>query len=100
MRFDLASIVSCSLFNLLKMKKTLLFSYGLLILLTVVTALISNFVSTASLVVGLVMGLSMLKFILVSFEFMELKKANSFWKISVISVLLLIIVPLILLRIV
>ncbi|HRL71141.1 MAG TPA: cytochrome C oxidase subunit IV family protein [Flavobacterium sp.] len=82
------------------MKKTLLFSYGLLILLTVVTALISNFVSTASLVVGLVMGLSMLKFILVSFEFMELKKANSFWKISVISVLLLIIVPLILLRIV
>ncbi|MBP7318083.1 MAG: cytochrome C oxidase subunit IV family protein [Flavobacterium sp.] len=81
------------------MKKTLLFSYGLLILLTVVTALISNFVSTASLVVGLVMGLSMLKFILVSFEFMELKKANSFWKISVISVLLLIIVPLILLRI-
>ena len=82
------------------MKKTLQFSYGLLILLTVVTALISNFVSTASLVVGLVMGLSMLKFILVSFEFMELKKANSFWKISVISVLLLIIVPLILLRIV
>ncbi len=70
------------------MKKTLLFSYGLLILLTVVTALISNFVSTASLVVGLVMGLSILKFILVSFEFMELKKANSFWKISVISVLL------------
>lgn len=77
-RFDLASIVSCSLFNLLKMKKTLLFSYGLLILLTVVTALISNFVSTASLVVGLVMGLSMLKFILVSFEFMELKKSKFF----------------------
>jgi hypothetical protein len=37
------------------------------------------------------MGLSVLKFLLVSFEFMELKKANAFWKVSLISVLGLIV---------
>lgn len=80
------------------MKKTLLFNYGLLILLTISTALISNIVTFPALAVGLIMGLSMLKFILVSFEFMELKKANSFWKMSLISILLLIVLLLILLK--
>lgn len=73
------------------MKKTLLFNYGLLILLTISTAVISNFVAINSLAIGLIMGLSALKFMLVSFEFMELKKANLFWKVSLIFVLFLIV---------
>ncbi|WP_243699176.1 hypothetical protein [Flavobacterium hiemivividum] len=39
-----------------------------------------------------------IKFLLVAFDVMELKKANSFWKVSLISTLLLIIALLILLK--
>ena len=81
------------------MKNTLIFSYGLLIFLTVCTALISNFVTLSPIAIGSIMGLSALKFIFVSFQFMELKKANSFWKISLIFVLLLIVLSVVLLRI-
>ncbi|MFE3870167.1 cytochrome C oxidase subunit IV family protein [Flavobacterium sp. ZS1P70] len=80
------------------MKKTLLFTYGFLILLTTSTALISNLVAVSGLVVALIMGLSMLKFFLVSFQFMELKKANSFWKGSLIFVLGVIVLVLISLK--
>jgi divalent metal cation (Fe/Co/Zn/Cd) transporter len=78
------------------MKKTLFITYGVLILLTASTALISNTMSVSGLAIILIMGLSVLKFLLVSFEFMELKKANSFWKVSLISVLGLIVLGLIL----
>ncbi|MDI5949977.1 cytochrome C oxidase subunit IV family protein [Flavobacterium yafengii] len=78
------------------MKKTLFITYGLLIVLTASTALISNTMSVSGLAIFLIMGLSVLKFLLVSFEFMELKKANPFWKVSLISVLGLIVLGLIL----
>ena len=78
------------------MKKTLFITYGLLIVLTASTALISNTMSVSGLAIVLIMGLSVLKFLLVSFEFMELKKANSFWKVSVIAVLALIVLGIIL----
>lgn len=80
------------------MKKTLLLNYGLLILLTTSTALISNFITISSLAVGLIMGLSAVKFLLVAFDFMELRKANSFWKVSLISTLLMIVIVLVLLK--
>ncbi|MDI5897066.1 cytochrome C oxidase subunit IV family protein [Flavobacterium yafengii] len=78
------------------MKKTLFITYGLLIVFTASTALISNTMSVSGLAIILIMGLSVLKFLLVSFEFMELKKANPFWKVSLISVLGLIVLGLIL----
>ena len=78
------------------MKKTLFITYGLLIVLTASTALISNTMSVSGLAIVLIMGLSVLKFLLVSFEFMELKKANSFWKVIVIAVLALIVLGIIL----
>ncbi|MFV8347850.1 cytochrome C oxidase subunit IV family protein [Flavobacterium sp. ZB4P13] len=78
------------------MKKTLFITYGLLIVLTASTALISNTMSVSRLTIILIMGLSVLKFLLVSFEFMELKKANAFWKVSLISVLGLIVLGLVL----
>lgn len=81
-RFDLAVVVSCFISNILKMKKSLVFTYGILILLTIATALISNSTGIPQVVVGLIMGLSAIKFLVVAFQFMELKKANSFWKVS------------------
>lgn len=81
------------------MKKTLLVNYSLLILLIVITALISNITTISVLSIGLIMGLSVIKFILVSFQFMELRKAHSFWKVSVLSVVLLIVVVNFLIRI-
>nr|WP_315183773.1 cytochrome C oxidase subunit IV family protein [uncultured Flavobacterium sp.] len=81
------------------MKKVLVFVYGILILLTVTTALVSNVMVVSQLAIALIMGLSVLKFFLVSFEFMELKKANSFWKGSLISVLGLIVLSILFIRI-
>jgi hypothetical protein len=81
------------------MKKTLFFTYGLLIALTITTALISNVMAVSKVAITFVIGLSVLKFFLVSFEFMELKKANSFWKGSLISVLGLIVLSILFIRI-
>ncbi|WP_426064074.1 cytochrome C oxidase subunit IV family protein [Flavobacterium sp. DSP2-3-1] len=78
------------------MKKTLFITYGLLILLTASTALISNSMSVSRLTIILIIGLSAVKFLLISFKFMELKKANAFWKVSLISVLGLIVLGIIL----
>ena len=78
------------------MKKTLFITYGLLILLTASTALISNSMSVSRLTIILIIGLSAVKFLLISFKFMELKKANAIWKVSLISVLGLIVLGIIL----
>ena len=78
------------------MKKTPFITYGLLILLTASTALISNSMSVSRLTIILIIGLSAVKFLLISFKFMELKKANAFWKVSLISVLGLIVLGIIL----
>jgi hypothetical protein len=80
------------------MQKSSLITYGLLILLTITTALISNLTTISSAVVSIIMGLSAIKFLLVAFQFMELKKANSFWKISVSLVLGLLVVMIVLIR--
>jgi hypothetical protein len=64
------------------MKKSLLYTHGLLILLTISTALVSSSIKVSILAVSLIMGLSVFKFMLVAFQFMELRKANSFWKLT------------------
>lgn len=76
------------------MKKSLVFTYGLLMVLTLVTALISNAEFFSGSVIVLILFFSSIKFLLVAFQFMELKKANSFWKYSlslVLGVLVLVI---------
>lgn len=73
------------------MKKSLIFVYGALIVLTLLTAVLSNTMVVSQLAIALIMGFSVLKFLLVSFEFMELKKANPFWKVSLVAVLGLIV---------
>ncbi|WP_396170285.1 cytochrome C oxidase subunit IV family protein [Flavobacterium sp.] len=72
------------------MKKSFVFTYISLLLLTATTALIASSSIVSKVVVFLILGISVLKIVLVAFQFMELKKANSFWKTSLISVLILI----------
>ncbi|UFH34422.1 cytochrome C oxidase subunit IV family protein [Flavobacterium acetivorans] len=80
------------------MKKSLLYTYGVLILLTLTTAFVSNSITVSAFAVSIIMGISALKFILVAFQFMELKKANSFWRITlglVLGLIILVVVTII-----
>lgn len=52
--------------------------WGVLMVLTFVTAFVSA--SELNYAALLIIGIAMLKFVLVSFEFMELKKAHALWK--------------------
>ncbi len=58
-----------------------------LILLTIISAIISN--ETQSYIVLGIIGLAILKFIGVSFYFMDLRQANVFWKGSILIFLAL-----------
>nr|WP_315147969.1 cytochrome C oxidase subunit IV family protein [uncultured Flavobacterium sp.] len=79
------------------MKKSFIFTYFLLLILTVSTALISSSCTISKGLVFLIMGISAIKFLLVAFQFMELKKANSFWKVSLSLVLGIIVLTIVLL---
>ncbi len=61
-------------------QNTLVFLY----ILTTLTALVSKFYYGLSFFVMLILGLSAVKFMLVAFQFMEMKKAHSFWKFLII----------------
>jgi len=54
-----------------------------LIVLTILSAIASNS-SDLSYAIALIISLSMLKFLGVSFYFMELRKAHFFWKFSIL----------------
>lgn len=66
------------------MKLTLNSTYIVLIGLILLTALTATF-AKAPLIVPLIMTLSLIKFWLVAFQFMELKKANIFWRALIIG---------------
>jgi hypothetical protein len=72
------------------MKKELTFTFGLLLLLTLATFFVSNLSIAVFIKKTLLLILFSGKFLLVAFQFMELKKAHVFWKASVISILALI----------
>jgi len=75
------------------MTKSTTISWVVLILLTIVSA----FLSVSEMVYAgiLIMVLAGVKFAGVAFEFMELKKANSFWKVALMSFLTLFLIVLI-----
>ncbi len=72
------------------MKTELSKTFMLLLFLTLATIIIFNLPIVHSLKVIIILALFSLKFLLVAFQFMELKKAHVFWKASVISILVLI----------
>lgn len=61
----------------------------MLILLTITTALVSNSALTLKEAAILILGLSVVKFLAVSFYFMELRKAHALWKTSVVTFVVL-----------
>jgi len=66
----------------------------LLIALTTITAIISGFYNKLEIIYTIILFLSAIKFLAVSFQFMELKRANSFWKV-LISIFLIIFIGII-----
>ena len=73
------------------MKNKDIYTLALLILLTIITPIISVNYNNLKIVLIIILGLSGIKFLAVSFQFMELKKANSFWKILIPAILFVII---------
>jgi len=71
------------------MKKQDIYTLGLLFLLTLLTAYFSNNHYELKYIGFIILGLSGIKFLSVAFQFMELKKANNFWKVILIGYLLL-----------
>lgn len=67
------------------MNKASIITLVALLALTVISALFSNIEETYA--ASIILGLAVLKFIGVAFQFMELKKAHVFWKITLITVL-------------
>ncbi|HEU4790652.1 MAG TPA: cytochrome C oxidase subunit IV family protein [Flavobacterium sp.] len=74
------------------MKNSLILVFVLLLITTITTSCVSNLFSVSAFVAPLIMALAAFKFLLVAFQFMELKKAHSFWKISLILTLGLLVV--------
>ena len=58
-----------------------------LIILTIITALFATTFNNIKYVSLIILILSIIKFLLVAFQFMELKKAHSMWKVILISYL-------------
>lgn len=71
------------------MKKSLEISFIILILATLAGVGFSNLYGTVFALIA-VLGLAVFKFLLVGFEFMELKIANPFWKFMIVFYVLLI----------
>ncbi len=64
-----------------------IFTLAILFVLTLATAVISQQMGMAVTGSILIVGLSAIKFLLVAFNFMELKKANIFWKVLLVGYL-------------
>jgi hypothetical protein len=69
------------------MKKSLILIYILLLIFTITASCVDDLFVVSVFVIPLLMALAAFKFLLVAFQFMELKKAHSFWKISLIITL-------------
>lgn len=63
--------------------KKLIITLAVLIILTIVTAIISN--TSTGFAVTAILILAMLKFIGVAFYFMEMRRAHSFWKVIILA---------------
>lgn len=65
------------------MKKLHLYTYATLIILTLLTAFVASLQSTKAAVI-IIISIALIKFWLVAFQFMELKKAHPFWKFLIV----------------
>ncbi|HMU97436.1 MAG TPA: cytochrome C oxidase subunit IV family protein [Chitinophagales bacterium] len=61
------------------MQKSLLFTYIILIVLTILSPLLATYVVVKP-IIYIIIIFSVIKFLLVGYQFMELKNAHTFWK--------------------
>ncbi|REG98577.1 cytochrome C oxidase subunit IV family protein [Flavobacterium aquicola] len=71
------------------MEKSLILVYILLLIVTFTVVCMVGWYGSSDVVAPLIMLFAVVKFLLVAFQFMELKKAHSFWKISLTLTLVL-----------
>ncbi|AEW85153.1 hypothetical protein FCOL_01520 [Flavobacterium columnare ATCC 49512] len=81
------------------MEKHLIKTYSFLLILTLLTLVLQPLEINHIIKIGLIMLIFSIKFLVIAFEFMELKKANITWKLIIISFCFLIIIPVILINI-
>ncbi|MCP5537111.1 MAG: cytochrome C oxidase subunit IV family protein [Akkermansiaceae bacterium] len=62
---------------------------GVLLLLTAIAVFAANMLQDSGYLVLAVLGLGVVKLLLVAFQFMELKRANLFWKAALSMVVVL-----------
>lgn len=79
-RFNMVTTFSNIILIILKMRNQTTISYLILLVLTTLTAIIA---SNKVLIVAVILT-AIVKFWLVAFQFMELKKAHTFWKFSIL----------------
>lgn len=80
------------------MNKSLQNIIAILLLISTMALLINNLSFNLFFKTLLILMLFVIKFLLVSFHFMELKKANSFWKISIQVIVLVFFLSIIFLK--
>jgi hypothetical protein len=73
------------------MKKSLIINYVLLLLLTILTIFTGKVVLNPVIFAVFILAVFGVKFLIVTFQFMELKKAHILWKISILITLSLLI---------
>jgi len=78
------------------MKKKNIYTLAILILLTIATTISSDSLYDFYHVIYIILVLSCAKFLLVAFNFMELKRAHPFWKIGLTAYLVLFIATILL----
>lgn len=69
--------------NLIR-RNILFISWLVLMLLVLTMAITSQFAGDIRFFGGIIFGLSAIKFIVVAYQFMEMKVAHSFWKIALL----------------
>ena len=69
------------------MKKKDIITLAILTVLTIATALLATTFNSIKYVAFFILALSIVKFVLVAFQFMELKKAHVFWKVFLLAYL-------------
>ena len=72
------------------MNSTSIITWILLLVLTIASAVFSNM--QGNYIIPIIMALAVIKFIGVAFQFMELKKAHSFWKYLIVTYLTLFVI--------
>ena len=86
-RFNMVAFIPYVIFTILIMKRKDIYTLAILMLLTLSTAFFSH-IQGLKLISFLILFLSGIKFILVAFQFMGLKKAHNTWKILLIGYLI------------